>query len=73
MFVSLVFEMQISIEFAPLRRYQSRRERKEQLDDGIGDTFVSVFSSRVDLGTGVDTKVLPIPSSNCAAHCLLAE
>jgi hypothetical protein len=54
MLVSFVFGMQISIGSAPLRRYQSRRERKEQLDDGIGDTFVSLFSSR---GAGVDTKV----------------
>jgi hypothetical protein len=25
------------------RRYQSRRERKEQLDDGVGNTLVLVF------------------------------
>jgi len=48
MLISFVFEMKISIGSAPLRRYQSRRERKEQLDDGIGDTFVSLFSSRAE-------------------------
>jgi hypothetical protein len=73
MLVSFVFEMQISIESVPLRRYQSIRERKEQLDDGVGDTFVSVFSLRVVVGTCIDTNVWPIPSSNCAAHCVLAE
>jgi hypothetical protein len=57
MSISFVFEIQISIGSAPLRRYQSRRERKEQLDDGIGDTFVSPFSSRAEVGAGVDTKV----------------
>jgi hypothetical protein len=46
MLISFVFEMQTSVEAAPLRRYQSRRESKEQLDDGIGYTFVSAFSSR---------------------------
>jgi hypothetical protein len=57
MSISFVFGIQIPIEFAPLRRYQSRRERKEQLDDGIGDTFVSLFSSLTAVGAGVDTKV----------------
>jgi hypothetical protein len=46
MLISFVFEMQTSVQAAPLCRYQNRRESKEQLDDGIGDTFVSVFSSR---------------------------
>jgi hypothetical protein len=49
MLVSSVFEMQISGASAPLRRYQNRGERKAQLDDGIGDTFVSVFSLPVTL------------------------
>jgi len=31
----------------PVRRYQSRKERKEQLNDGIGNPFVSAFLSRV--------------------------
>jgi hypothetical protein len=57
MLVSSVFEMQISVASAPLRRYQNREERKAQLDDGIGDTFVSMFSLPADVGTGVDTNV----------------
>src|SRR5450432_955193 len=36
------FGMQIPIESEP-PRYQSKIARKEQLDDSIGDTFVSVF------------------------------
>jgi hypothetical protein len=46
----------ILIEFRP-PRYQSKRAWKAQLDDGIGDTLVSVFSFRVDGATGVDRKV----------------
>jgi hypothetical protein len=45
MLVSLVSAMQIPTASASSRRYQSRKEHTEQLDDGIGDTFVSVFSS----------------------------
>jgi RNA polymerase sigma-70 factor, ECF subfamily len=45
--------------------YQSKRGRKKQLDDGIGNTFVEVFSFHVGRATGVDTKVWAIPSSNC--------
>jgi hypothetical protein len=48
--------MQIPIE-SGLRGYQSRMARKGQLDDGIGDTFVPVFSLHVDGASGVDTKV----------------
>jgi hypothetical protein len=42
MLISFVLGMQILIESA-LRRYQSRGHGREQSDDGIGNTFVSVF------------------------------
>lgn len=49
------------------------RAQKEQLDDGVGDTFAQLFSFRVDVPTGVDTKVLPTPSFNWVAHRVLSE
>jgi hypothetical protein len=42
---------------ASLHRHQSRKSRKEQLDDGIGDALVWVLSSGVAVVTGIDTKV----------------
>ena len=54
-------------------RYQSRSEWREQLDDGVGDTFASGGPLAVDLVAGSNTNVSPTPSSDCAALRGLAE
>jgi hypothetical protein len=45
MFVSF-FGMHSSVESAASCRYRNRRERRGQLDEGIGDTLVLVFVLR---------------------------
>ncbi len=66
MLVSL-FGMHIPTVSRPPRN-QSRGVRREQLDVGIGDTFVSILAIPHALPHAIHTKVGAIPSSNCLAH-----